>query len=200
MEKRFKPCSVQDCERNAHRDENGKKGFCSLHYERQRKHGNPFVVKRNTRAIDWLRQHSVHTGPDCLVWPFHIGKDGYGRAHYPGYGPITTASRLMCIFAHGEPPTPRHEAAHSCGNGNKGCVNPLHLYWATPAENHSDKIKHGTTNRGERQGRSKLTEENVLQIRQMIGSKTQAAIAKMYGVDQSTISDIRRRKRWGWLD
>jgi hypothetical protein len=43
--------------------------------------------------------------------------------------------RFVCTLAHGEPPTPTHQAAHECGNGHHNCINPKHLKWRTPLEN-----------------------------------------------------------------
>ncbi|MFZ0270987.1 MAG: hypothetical protein WAL34_03970 [Acidobacteriaceae bacterium] len=170
-----------------------------MHYQRVKKFGDPTIVKKvPSPALDWIEANKNHIGDDCLRWPFHIGKDGYGRVHYRA-GPLTTASRLMCTTAHGEPPSKKHEAAHSCGKGDQGCVNPNHIYWATSARNHADKIVHGTTNRGERQGRSRLTEADVLEIRQMLGLRTQKEIAHAFGVDESHIAHIKRGKAWGWL-
>lgn len=105
----------------------------------------------------------------------------------------------MCMVAHGEPPTGSHEAAHSCGNGREGCVNPRHLRWATPVENQSDKVAHGTTYRGERHWSAKLTEVEVKEIRALLGTMSQAAIARLYGVDPSAVSEIKSGKTWGWL-
>jgi hypothetical protein len=172
-----------------------------MHYQRWKAHGDPFAVKKTpSPAIDWIRANAGYAGDECLTWPFSIGADGYGRAHYPGTAKLTIASRLMCIVAHGEPPSPKHEAAHSCGRGKSACTNPRHLYWATPTINHADKILHNTTNRGERQWRAKLSEADVRQIRSLIGTMTNAAIAKRFDVDQSHISEIKHRRAWAWLD
>jgi hypothetical protein len=196
---RFKACSVADCDRNAHRDGEGRAGLCSLHYQRKRAHGDPLtVISKDRPAYDWLVRHAAHEGDDCLPWPFHTGRDGYGRVHREN-GRLTTASRLMCEIAHGPPPSPTHEAAHSCGKGNRGCTNPRHLRWDTPTGNHADKIEHGTTNRGERQGAHKLSENDVRTIRRLAATETQASIARHFRIDQSTVSDIKTRRRWGWL-
>lgn len=201
MEIRFKSCSSDGCSSNAHRDAQGKLGFCSLHYQRFKKHGDPTVVKvQQSPAMDWLRAHAKHSETECLRWPFHIGNDGYGRAHHPMTGGLSTASRLMCIFAHGEPPSNKHEAAHSCGKGNEACVNPNHLYWCTPVENQRERAVHGTSNRGEQQGNSKLTTPEVLRIRVLLENHSQTTVARMFGVDQSHISNIANRKQWAWLD
>ena len=199
-ELRFKACAFDGCANNAHRDAEGKRGWCSTHYQRWRRYGDPSSKPGVPRpAIDWLEQHVGFYGDDCLQWPFAVGDDGYGRVHIPGTGVLTTASRLMCRMAHGEPLNPTMEAAHTCGKGHNGCVNPKHLYWASSTTNHADKVEHGTTNRGERQWMSKLTETDVHEIRRLLGSMTQKAIADLYGVDQSTISNIKRVKDWGWL-
>ena len=126
---KFKPCCIPQCAGNAERVANGKSGYCGKHYQRIRKYGDANIVRSTPRpALDWLELNKSYTGGDCLTWPFHTGKDGYGRVHPPGGGTLTTASRQMCLMVHGEPPSRRHEAAHSCGRGDQGCVSPAHLY------------------------------------------------------------------------
>jgi len=172
-----------------------------MHYQRWKKHGNPAVVKSvPSPAWDWIQGHKNHSGPDCLKWPFHISPDGYGRAHDKNDGhKLKTASRVMLIQAKGQPPSSKHECAHTCGKGNEGCVNPDHLYWATPAQNQADRVRHGTSNRGEQQWKSKLTASDVLKIRSLYPRMKQDEIAKSYNVDQSTISNIVTGKKWAWL-
>ena len=194
-------CSVASCDRSAHYTAGGRGGLCSTHYKRKLKNGDENIVgRRSSPALDWLRAHVSHPGDDCLIWPFHIAKDGYGRVHEPETNKLMTASRLMCSFAHGQPDSADMQAAHSCGKGNIGCVNPRHLYWTDHTGNQADRVAHGTTNRGERQGQSKLTEDDVRQIRSLKGLEPQSVTAARFDVNQSTISDIRRRKRWAWLD
>lgn len=50
-------------------------------------------------------------------------------------------------------------------------------------------------------GANKLSPSNVMTIYQTVFNKekTQAQLAKEYGVHQSTISDIWTHRRWGWL-
>lgn len=202
MDIRSKSCLVDGCIKNAHRDANGKLGYCCMHYKRFKAHGNPLTVKVTpSPALDWIAEHAGYKGDGCLEWPFAHGEDGYGRVRVARTGSTMTASRFMCVLAHGDSPSPKHEAAHSCGLGHQGCVNPKHLYWATSKENHADKIIHETTNRGERYGLAKLTESDVIKIRQMAAKRIpQKEIAALFGIDQSHVSDIHRRERWGWLD
>jgi hypothetical protein len=110
------------------------------------------------------------------------------------------AHRVMCLLAHGQPPSIEHVAAHSCGNGAGGCVNPRHLRWATASGNEADKVFHGTSNRGERSGSAKLTESEVRSIRSLEGRMTQQDIADKFGVHLMTVNSILRRRNWGWME
>src|SRR5437879_1542174 len=100
-------------------------------------------TKGNGAAMAWIVAHVNYQGDDCLPWPFSR-LNGYGRGGHNGT-PFY-ANRMMCEKAHGPPPTPEHEAAHSCGNGPQGCTNPRHLSWKTPSANQLDRAEHGNPN------------------------------------------------------
>lgn len=128
---------------------------------------------------------------DCILWPFAKDQYGYGRICNKG------AHRIVCEIAHGNAPSPKHEAAHSCGNGNLGCINPKHLRWATHLENHADRAWHGTNNAGETHGASKLTNEAVVVIRELFAKgQSKASIARRFGVCESNIRKIINGKSW----
>jgi hypothetical protein len=146
-------------------------------------------VTKVTAAAKWLFDHTGHQGDDCLIWPFTERADGYGAVRHEGRTYL--AHRLMCELAHGEPPSPRHQAAHECGKGNKGCVNPRHLSWKTQHENQQDRWKHGTQNIGQR---GKLTYAERMEIRELRGKVTQAELAKRFGVDRTTIRCIQLKE------
>ena len=52
------------------------------------------------------------------------------------------------------------------------------LRWDTRKNNHADKIKHGTSQRGERASRVKLTREQVFEIRKLGGTIPASVIAE----------------------
>lgn len=114
-------------------------------------------------------------------------------------GPSVQAHRTMCILAHGCPPTKAHEAAHSCGNGHKACVNPHHLRWATPSENCQEKKEHGTEVLGSKKWNSILREEDIPDIRSLYGDDTAVNVGAFYGVDAETIRDVWHGRTWSWL-
>lgn len=93
-------------------------------------------------------------------------------------------------------PSVNQEVCHVNGirNDNRLC----NLRWDTRKNNHADKVLHGTAMIGEKNPQAKLTEFKVIEIRQ--SSLTQKELAEIHGVSISTISEIRNRKSWRWLD
>lgn len=146
------PCSVETCSAVATR-----KGLCGRHYLRQRRHGSPLAGSGDRNiVIPWLKHHVSFDRDECLRWPFAYRSNGYGSVTLEGRH--TTASRAMCLLAHGEPKVSSMDAAHSCGNGHLGCVNPKHLRWATHLENMADAVAAGTLCSGE--ARAAVNKEN----------------------------------------
>lgn len=174
-------------------------GWCAAHHRRWRRHGSPTGGGTSYGDPELYFSEVVlpYQGDECLPWPFAKRK-GYGRLARDGRDLVV--SRLVCEAEHGPPPSIRHQAAHACGNGHKGCVTRRHLSWKTPEENNADKLIHGTHHRGERYGAVKLTEASVLQIRALRGRRTQAALARDFGVSRGTIKDVQLRKSWAWLE
>ncbi len=133
-------------------------------------------------------------GHECLIWPF-TRPIGYGTIRQ---GRVKRgAHRVVCELAHGLPPTPLHHAAHTCGNGKGGCVNPKHLVWKTPSANQLDKNVHGTMARGERNGSAKLLPEQAKRIRNKQITFRQAAVE--YGVSKSQFYSIAKGQSWRHL-
>jgi hypothetical protein len=147
------------------------------------------TVKGEGNAYKWLVAHKDYPHQDwCLVWPFARDKHGRGMLGYLGVH--YWAHRFMCQLVKGDPPTPAHTAAHSCGNGHGGCINPHHLVWKTQAENLEDCRAHGTLVRHHGGNVRRIMPEEVEAIRGARGFQTQAQLAAKYGVSEGTISDI----------
>ncbi len=74
------------------------------------------------------------------------------------------------------------------------------LYYGTPAQNVQDKWRDGTIVLGEQHHKAKLTQQNVLAIRDCHAKgMTMKDIAKIYGVNQTAIHKIISRVNWKWL-
>ena len=82
-------------------------------------------------------------------------------------------------------------------DGNRANNHSDNLYWGDLYDNAQDAIRHGTFVRGSKNGRAKLTEDDVRVIRRALseGSR-QVDIARRFGVSRSLINKIALRKFW----
>lgn len=186
-------CSIPDCGKpfNA-------KGFCQRHYIRFLKYGDPLFTKAAPGGyVQKFFEEVVcrYDGDECLIWPYSRTPNGYASFWYGGR--TSLVCRAVCEKENGPPP-PNNHAAHSCGRGHLGCVAKSHLSWKTVRENSKDKVIHGTQLAGNENGNAKLTEAEVLAIRNADGVP-QHQLAKRYGVTQALVSKIRRREMWKHL-
>lgn len=149
------------------------------------------ATKGKGEAHKWLLAHVDYQGDDCLKWPFG-GDPKSGRGVLQHNGVRGWAHRWMCRLAHGEPPTPKHTAAHECGKGHEGCINPRHLIWKTQAENNADCARHGTSPKHFDGSQGRLTSPQVEEIRGARGSRTMRELAATFDVSEGTINDIWR--------
>lgn len=190
----MKICSVEGCGGRI-----ASLGMCQKHYIRTRKYGSPLATHdRWKRKRKWLEANCGFSGDECLRWPFSVSAHGRGTVQVDGRS--MSAPRFMCYLAHGEPPSPKHHASHTCGKGHEGCVNPRHLVWKTPKQNEADKIAHGTIRRGSDINTSKLSERDVRRIRDEIAMGRKGIdIAREFGVTPAMVSNIKAGKAWAWL-
>jgi len=69
----------------------------------------------------------------------------------------------------------------------------------SPKENQAHRVKHGTDNRGSKNGVSKLTEKQVFEIVKLLPYKSSKETSKDFDVNFATIDDIRRGRSWKHL-
>lgn len=103
--------------------------------------------------------------------------------------------QLVALAFLGPKPSPQHEVAHLDGQRLNNHVS--NLAWLLHSENERHKDLHGTRLRGSQIGNAKLTEAQVVLIRQALAvGIRQCALAQTYGVSDSTVSLIARAKTW----
>jgi hypothetical protein len=161
-------------------------------YIRTKKRPGP--NKGNGRGYNWVLDHASHYDHDCLKWPFSRDTKGYGTLGYNGK--VLRAHRVMCQIAWGDPPSPEHQAAHTCGRGHLGCVNPMHLSWKTSSENQLDRKRHGTVRTNKTGSRTPLTPIQIADIRSLIGRETVTAIAAKFGISRRTVERVRAGRQY----
>src|SRR5687767_11942772 len=136
--------------------------------------------KGKGRAYAFLRDNVNHNGDDCLIWPFNTLPTGYGTFSY--LGTLYYAHRFMCELVKGPASSSEHEAAHSCGRGKSGCVDPRHLSWKTTKENAADGVRQGTYARKRNGPQSRLTAQQIAEIWAARGRERPGETAARFGI------------------
>lgn len=114
-----------------------------------------------------------------------------------------TIHRLVLVAFRGPPPDGKPCGRHRNGKRHDNML--TNLRWASYAENEADKVRHGTSATGSRNGNAKLKESDVAEIRRMyarvkgdrlrIPNGARATIAAFFGITVGTVHDIVSR-RW----
>lgn len=188
--KRILTCTVSGCGKS-HKSN----GLCLMHYTRMIRHGDLDRVSV-IRGDDKKRMiNSVDIDDSgCWNWIKSINM-GYGVTSLRGKR--EQAHRASWMVFVGEIPNGM-QINHKCHN--KMCINPDHLYVGTQKENMRDMEDAGRAVRcvGGRNGNSKLSEMDVLEVKKMImDGKKNDEISLKFSVSRSTIQFIRIGKTWG---
>lgn len=148
----------------------------------------------------WGRVQKTDT---CWLYTGAKDQTGYGYLHNPlGKVPrYTTAHRYSWVLANGPVPAGLH-VLHKCDV--HACCNPAHLFVGTAKDNMADCAAKGRSTRGERNRQSRLTDEQVREIRRdfvkVSTCKTNTKeLAARYGVGIGAISAITRGDTWKHL-
>ena len=143
-------------------------------------------------ATTFAKHVTVDEVTGCHLWTASRDRLGYG---YTRVGRrVARAHRVAWEAVHGPIP-PGLVVCHRCDNPS--CVNVEHLFIGTHADNQRDKCRKGRQARGERNGRSKLTVEDVVDIRRRLAAgEGRSDIARAYGVDPAAIRSIATGKNW----
>ena len=134
----------------------------------------------------------------CWEWVGAQTNSGYGK--YYVNGRYWLAHRLSFWIATGRL-SDNKLICHKCDNPK--CVNPVHLFEGTYADNNQDCVLKGRHvpfhAKGEINTHNKLSEKDVVKIYDLRGSKKLKDIAAEYGVNTTTISHIWQQRTWKHL-
>lgn len=148
--------------------------------------------KDKKRFVDHFNQSTKQD--DCLIWPLAPQSNGYGH-HWMRSG-SRGAHRVSYEIFNGPIPSGL-VVCHSCDN--RSCVNPEHLWVGTQQQNLNDmKSKNRDMRVGSKNGRSKLNEVHVKNIKSLLKTNTvsQKELANKYKVSTSVICDIANNNSW----
>lgn len=139
-------------------------------------------------------------GPDAC-WPYTGARTSWNYGHFnsKANGEFM-AHRLAWELANGRKPTPgvmNGTIRHTCDN--PPCCNPKHLILGTHIENMADCRAKDRHVRGERTRRNKLTEADVLAIRDGWTPEKAPDLAQKYGVKPLTILNAALGRTWSYL-
>ena len=134
---------------------------------------------------------------DCWEWIAGKSSDGYGT--FTLNGKTEGAHRVSWTIENVKIPKGLL-VCHHCDN--RACVNPEHLFVGTDKDNIQDALRKGRMKfprkSGEENGLSKLTEEQVLSIREeyKLGNITLGELARKHNVSHVAIWHVIKRKTW----
>lgn len=145
-----------------------------------------------------MKNRLINTETQCWEWTGTKSKGGYGQftVRGIGYKPHRVSASLFLGF----PLSSNLAVCHKCDNPS--CFNPQHLFVGTFSENIRDAVQKGRWihTRGEKNGRAKLSEDDVLQIRLALAfGASVATMAKRFGMSFKTVSKIKLRQRWAHI-
>jgi hypothetical protein len=128
-------------------------------------------------------------GP-CWVWTASTTKYGYGQMHVMRNGVHTMMTAHRLSYGHWAGPIPEGmEIMHRCDHAP--CWRPEHLALGTHAQNMADMSAKGRAPRGNHHRWTKLPDECVDEIREMVAfGCLQHDVAGLFGVSQSLVSRI----------
>jgi hypothetical protein len=143
-------------------------------------------------ALEWYENHVDLDTNECIIFPF-VNPKPFVRMACRRYNGLSDG-----LFA-----------CHGPCN-NKFCINHKHLSWQTNSENQLDRYRDGNMfsnydpdkgydNYGENNGQSKLTEQKVLEIKELSKSISRKELAIMFNISYSHLNSLIRGAKWSYL-
>ena len=143
----------------------------------------------------WEKVDKTSDASGCWLW---TGQVSYGYGVVQWNGRTQQTHRVAYLLAgHTIPEGLILRHSEKC-IGKRNCCNPDHLTTGTRAENNADKIRDGTSLKGEQNPFSILTAQKVLEIRRR-STENRRELGEEFEVSEKNISAIINRRSWNHL-
>lgn len=194
-----RPCSIDGCVRPA-----VARTWCRAHWKHWRRWGDPTHYQTEKPRVPaaerfWAKVTKADPG-SCWEWQAARDPLGYGFFRMEPSKPMWRAHRAAWTLTNGSIPAGMI-VCHYCDN--PPCVNPIHLFLGTDADNCADRVAKDRSSRmishyGETSPLAKLTAEQVEEIRRRYaaGGVLQRELGEEFGIGQTQVGRIVRRVRW----
>lgn len=174
-------CSVPHCQEHA-----TTKGLCSRHYKRQWYCGSTKVSRPcYHEPLHKKFWRYVEKTDSCWLWKGRLDKDGYGTIKD---GRSTKRAHRVSFEMHFKSLSKNKMVLHKCNNPS--CVNPDHLYQGDQYDNMKDRVDSGNYLFGENHFNAKISDTDVLKIKEHAGTYKQ--IAAEFDISPSQVGNIKR--------
>lgn len=148
--------------------------------------------RRDFRARFWAKVRKTKT---CWLFPCSPNRDGYGRIRIDYK--LRKANRVAWELQVGPIPDGM-QVLHTCDN--RLCVRRSHLFLGTSLDNNKDCVSKKRHGFGSRNGRAKLDEFKVIEIRRRIqAGETCKSLAKEFKVSPTRIGEAANKITWRHL-
>jgi HNH endonuclease len=148
-------------------------------------------TREQATAVFWSK---VQVGEPDECWPWKGCSNRLGYGFFGWEGKIALAHRLA-FFLSGAFLAEGLCVCHACDNPI--CCNPGHLFAGTKRQNSQDAVCKERMARGEKHGQSKLTESDILRLRNdRMDGMTYDQLSHNYGVSVSAVYCAVNRITW----
>lgn len=151
-------------------------------------------MTRKKTEQDFWEKVNKNCPRGCWLWTASTSSDGYGKLQVDKK---TTYAHRFSWELHNGPIPNGLLVLHECDV--PACVNPKHLFLGDNQVNADDKTHKGRNNspRGEDHGKSKLTDEEVLNMREdRKNGMTVINLIEKYGISKSTVYRAVNEESW----
>lgn len=134
---------------------------------------------------------------NCWDWMGGISRGGYGNF---GVRINNATKNIICTrlsyFIHNNKDPYGFAVLHKCDN--RKCVNPNHLYLGSNKDNSEDMVQKNRQASGVNNGSSKLSEQQVIEIRKEYVFRTVSfqKLANKFNLAKATVKSIIKRETW----